>query len=62
MPSTARISDRNSADGRQEFHKLSVDTSLLALNISSMDEEFRTVRFEERDVFFDGKLVISVSA
>jgi hypothetical protein len=52
MPSTARISDRNSADGRQELDKLSVNTSLLAFDISSMDEEFRAVRFEEGDVFF----------
>ena len=54
MPSTASISDRNSADGRQEFDKLGVNTSLLAFNIGSMDEEFRAVRFEESDVFFGG--------
>lgn len=52
MPTTARVSDRDSADGRQEFDKLSVDTSLLAFNISSMDEEFRAVWFEESNIFF----------
>jgi hypothetical protein len=52
MPSTARVSDRNSADGRQEFDKLGVNTSLLAFNISSVDEELSAVRFEEGNVFF----------
>lgn len=51
MPTAARVSDRDSANRRQEFDKLSVDTSLLAFNIRSMDEEFRTVRFKKRDVF-----------
>jgi hypothetical protein len=52
MPSTARVGDRDSADGRQEFDKLGVNTSLLAFDISSMDEELSAVRFEECDVFF----------
>lgn len=51
MPTAARVSDRDSANGRQEFDKLSVDTSLLSFNISSMDEEFGAVRFKKRDVF-----------
>ena len=52
VPSTARVSDRDSTDGRQEFDKLGVDTSLLAFDIRGVNEEFRTVRFEECDVFF----------
>ena len=52
MPSTARVGDRDSADGRQEFDKLGVNTSLLAFDISSMDEELSAVRIEECDVFF----------
>jgi len=52
MSSTARISDRDSADGRQEFDKLGVNTSLLALDIGSVDEELGAVRFEEGNVFF----------
>jgi hypothetical protein len=52
MPSTARVSDRNSADGRQELDKLGVNTSLLAFNISSVDEELSAVRFEEGNVLF----------
>jgi hypothetical protein len=52
MPPTARVSDGNSADGRQEFDKLGVNTSLLAFDIGSVDEELCTVRFEKSDVFF----------
>jgi hypothetical protein len=55
MPSAARVSDRDSADGRQEFDKLGVNTSLLAFNVGSVDEEFSTVRFKECDVFFSSK-------
>jgi hypothetical protein len=57
MPSTARVSDGNGADGRKELDELGIDTSLLAFDISGMNEELCAVRFEKRDVFLVVMLV-----
>ena len=46
-PAPARVCDGDAAPLSQLCHELVVDAALQALDVGGVDQEFRTVRFEE---------------
>lgn len=61
VASTTGVGDGNGTDGRQELHKLGVNTGLLAFDIGCMDQELCAVRLKKSNVFLSSQWTFGVS-